>query len=338
MGTQPATETTALALNPRTILADLEKLKPQMEAALPRHMNPDRMARIVLTEMRKTPKLFMCTRESVFGSIIAASQLGLEPGIMGQCYLIPYKDTCTLVPGWKGYMDLLSRTGRAGAWTGAVYEDDEFDFEYGDRPSIHHKPGKWSKNPAALIYTYSVGRVNGMEWPVIDVWDIDKIWDHRGKMNKVGDRHYSYAYPEMYARKIPLLQVVKYMPTSVELTSAQALDHAAAEGKQKLTIDMALGNELESGGEEVDDFTEADRLMDEQHYDDKRRAAAKDMYTGRVADLIKYLREQRSTTGNGNGQKSADTAKAAETNPSGAPTAVTGSKPATSAPRGKPAW
>jgi len=293
----------------RTIIADLEKMKPQMEAALPRHMNPDRMARIVLTEMRKNPKLMNCTRESVFGSIIAASQLGLEPGVLGQCYLIPYKQNCTLVPGWKGYMDLVSRTGRAGAWTGAVYDGDEFDYEYGDRPQIHHKPGKWSKTENALIFTYAVGRINGSDWPIIDVWDIDKIWAHRNKMNKVGEQHYSYAHPEMYARKIPLLQTVKYLPSSVELSNAHALDTAALEGKQRLTIDMAVNNQLESGGAEEDDFTEADKLMDSLRYDDSRREAAKRGYEGRVDDLVKYLKDETEKNGkpNGNGKGDAPT-------------------------------
>ncbi len=93
-------------INPKTIGTELEKYKPQMEAALPRHMTADRMARIALTSLRVNPKLMSCTRESFYGSLMAASQLGLEPGINGQCYLIPYKDKqglsiCTLIPGWR---------------------------------------------------------------------------------------------------------------------------------------------------------------------------------------------------------------------------------------------
>ena len=53
-----------LTINPRTILTELQKFKPQMEAALPRHMTPDRMARIALTQLRVNPKLFKCTPES----------------------------------------------------------------------------------------------------------------------------------------------------------------------------------------------------------------------------------------------------------------------------------
>jgi hypothetical protein len=51
---------------------------------------------------------------------MTAAQLGLEPGINGQGYLIPYKGTCTFVPGWKGLVDLVARSGRATVWTGVV--------------------------------------------------------------------------------------------------------------------------------------------------------------------------------------------------------------------------
>jgi recombination protein RecT len=67
----------------------LQNFKSEIARALPRHLNPDRMCRIALTEFRKNPKLADCDPRSVFAAIIIASQLGLEPGVLGQCYLIP---------------------------------------------------------------------------------------------------------------------------------------------------------------------------------------------------------------------------------------------------------
>jgi recombination protein RecT len=292
-------------INPKTIFSELQKMKPQIEAALPRHMTPDRMARIALTQLRVNKKLFNCTAESFYASLMAASQLGLEPGVQGQCYLIPYGTTCTLVPGWRGYMDLVSRTERATAWTDAVYDGDEFDYEKGDKPFIHHKPGKWAGKEAALIFTYAVGRTKSSEWPVIEVWDIDKVWAHRNKQNKVGDRHYSYVHPEMYARKIPLLQVIKYLPSSIELANASALDVTASEGRQNLTIDMALKGELDSGGDasEFDpndpDEQELEEMFDKLGKNATERKMLRESYIpqGRRKELIEYLRGRLAPTG-----------------------------------------
>lgn len=294
-----------LTINPKTIYSELQKFKVQMEAALPRHMTPDRMARIALTQLRINKKLFECTAESFYASLMAASQLGLEPGVQGQCYLIPYGKVCTLVPGWRGYMDLVGRTERAAAWTDAVYDGDEFDYEKGDKPFIHHKPGKWAGKEAALIFTYSVGRTKASEWPVIEVWDIDKVWAHRNKQNKVGDRHYSYAHPEMYARKIPLLQVIKYLPSSIELANASALDVTASEGRQNLTIDMALKGDLESGGDasEFDqndpNEQELETLFDKLGKNPTERKMLRESYIpqGRRNELMEYLRGRLAPTG-----------------------------------------
>lgn len=205
--------------------------KDQLEAALPKHLNPDRMARLALTAFSQNAELAKCTPKSVFASIIVLSQLGLEPGVDGQAYLVPYKGICTPIPGWKGYVDLVSRAGRATVWTGAVFEGDEFDYALGDAPYVRHKPGD-ENDESKLTHVYAIGRVKGAEFPVIEVWTIKKILKHRDKHNKVGAKHYSFKNLEMYARKIPLLQVIKYMPKSVELQAAQTIDVASTEGKR----------------------------------------------------------------------------------------------------------
>lgn len=213
----------------------MDKFKPQMALALPKHLNPDRMTRLALTAFSTNRALQDCTHQSIAASIMTASQLGLEIGVNGQAYLIPYKGTCTFVPGWKGLVDLVNRAGRSTVWTGAVHEGDEFDYALGDSPFVKHRPGDES-DPAKITHVYAVGRVNGSQWPVIEVWPIKRVWKHRDKMNKMGSKHYSFANPEMYARKIPLLQVLKYMPSSIELTNAIAASNAAERG-HGVTID-----------------------------------------------------------------------------------------------------
>jgi recombination protein RecT len=193
------------------------------------------------------------------------AQLGLEPGVMGQAYLVPFgqnykegnewkkKQICTFIPGWQGYVDLVSRSGRASCWTGAVYEGDEFDASLGSEPFIHHKPDWDADEGRKLLYTYSVGEQKGATRPVVDVWGLQKVIAHRNRYNKVGDRHYSYKDTnnlEMYARKLPLLQVIKYLPKSVELHMASQLDYSAEVGTQKLSIDSVSrdGEFLIDGG------------------------------------------------------------------------------------------
>lgn len=229
----------------------LDKLKPQMALALPKHMNADRMTRLALTAFSTTPALQKCSVNSIAASIMTSAQLGLEPGINGQGYLIPYGNTCTFVPGWKGLVDMVSRAGRATVWTGAVYAGDQFDYQLGDEPFCRHKPGD---SEGEFTHIYAIGRVKDAQMPVIEVWTRGKVSKHLAQYNKVGGRHYaktSESNFEMYARKVALLQVLKYMPSSIELSNAITVSHAAESG-HGATIE---GDFVTVSSETVDQYT-----------------------------------------------------------------------------------
>lgn len=217
----------------------LEAYKGEIEKALPRHMSGDRMVRVALTAFRQNSDLAKCDPKSIFAAIIISSQLGLEIGVLGHAYLVPYKTECTLIPGWRGLVDLVSRAGKASVWTGAVYEGDEFSYRLGDSPYLDHVPSGGDESYDKLTHVYAIGRVKGSDWPIVEVWSKDKVVKHRSRFNKVGDRHYSYKHFEAYARKVALMQVLKYVPLSVEVAQAYELDQAAEQGTQKLTIEGA---------------------------------------------------------------------------------------------------
>lgn len=217
--------------SPKQLLDFLTRSRSSIEMALPKHLNSDRMMRLALTCFSTQPALRNCTPQSILASVVVAAQLGLEPGIAGQGYLIPYKNTCTFVPGWQGLVSLLNNTGRATAWTGSVFEGDEFDFSLGSAPRLIHKPGPNYGDPEKLTWVYACGQVNGSQQPVIDAWPVARVRKHRDRFNKVGERHYSYQHFEMYARKVVLLQVLKYMPRSIELNNAITAADAADAGK-----------------------------------------------------------------------------------------------------------
>ena len=218
----------------------LDKMKPQLALALPRHLNADRMSRLALTAFSTTPALQECTPDSIAGCIMIAAQLGLEPGVNGQAYLIPYKDrrnnktVCTFVPGWKGLVDLVARSGRASVWTGAVFDGDKFEYQLGDSPFCRHTPSTDDVDGSAFTHVYAIGRVKDSQTPVIEVWSRARVQKHLTTYNKVGDRHYAKSGEnnfQMYGRKVALLQVLKYMPSSIELTTAAAFAQAADTGE-----------------------------------------------------------------------------------------------------------
>lgn len=248
---------TGVAEKPKDFPTMLTAWLPEIRRALPKHLNADRMSRIALTAFRRTPKLGECDPRSVFAAVIQASQLGLEPDTLGRAYLIPYKVSkkdgnrwvshfeCQFVPGWKGLVDLMNRSREGSVWTGAVFSGDYFEYQLGDSPFVKHVP-QGEDDPLKLTHVYAVGRVKGADWPVIEVWPIAKVKKHRDRYNKLGDKHYSFENWEMYARKVPLLQVLKYMPCSPELTAAIALNDAAEVGAQKIDLKDAIEGSWET--------------------------------------------------------------------------------------------
>src|SRR5258708_3628482 len=99
-------------------------------------MNADRMARLALTVLRKTPKLANCTAESFAGSLLTAASLGLEPG-NGEAYLVPYGKECQLIIGYQGFAKLFWQHPMAAHLDAqAVYANDDFDYAYGLDPFL----------------------------------------------------------------------------------------------------------------------------------------------------------------------------------------------------------
>lgn len=259
VATKPASPATQLS-------TFMDKHKSQIALALPKHITADRMVRLAMTSFSQNAALQKCDMSSIFASVVIAAQLGLEIGVGGQGYLVPYKGKATFVPGWQGLVDLVSRAGRATVWTGAVYDGDKFDWALGDNPFVKHQPygdgGDWR----SITHVYAIGRVNGSQFPVIEVWTMDRVVRHLNKFNKVGANHYALKDDgqnmEMYARKVVLLQVLKYMPKSIEVQKAVDASHAADMGKN-FTIDGDMVLVQDDPQEETNQQNEKPAYSDE---------------------------------------------------------------------------
>lgn len=277
---------------PQTFPQFLQAYQAEISRALPKHLSADRMARIALTEYRKSTNLQKCEPTSIFASVIMLSQLGLEPGVLGQAYLVPYGNQCQAIPGWKGLVDLVSRTGRATVSTQAVYAGDEFEYEFGTKPFLRHKPsGREPANRADFTHVYAVGRVRGAEEPIFEVWTHERVTKHRDRFNKVGKQHYSFQHFEMYARKVVLLQVLKYLPASPELQTAMELEIAAEKDGQKLD----LSNVIDGSWSEPSAASASEEKPESGAGVDQSTGEFEPAYT--VQSAIKALREATTLKG-----------------------------------------
>lgn len=228
----PATQKTA------NIRALLEKSKAQMAMALPKHMTADRLLRVAMTSIQKTPKLLDCTPQSLLACVMTCAQLGLEPDqFLGQAYLVPFHDTrkgvtiCTLIPGYRGYIALARRSGEVQSVSSqVVYEGDEFHLEYGIQDTLKHIPalnGDRGKPVGAyVIFKYKDGSYS---FDFMGVNDIEKVRS-RSKASKEGP--WVTDWDEM-AKKTVIKRHVKLAPLSVEFSRAVALEDRAHQGESQ---------------------------------------------------------------------------------------------------------
>jgi recombination protein RecT len=114
-----------------TIEGYIERMKPVLMEALPKHMDTDRLARIALTCYRTNEKLRKCEVNSFLAAIVQCSQLGLEPNLIGHAYLVPYGNQVQFIIGYKGMLDLARRSGNiASIAVRPRYEKDIFTLKY----------------------------------------------------------------------------------------------------------------------------------------------------------------------------------------------------------------
>lgn len=206
----------------------LKGMMPAIQQVLPKHVTAERMSRIALNVIRRDPKLLECDLNSLMGGVMEAAKLGLEPGLMGQCYLLPFKNyknngkmEAQFIIGYKGLIDLVRRSGQVVSIEArTVYENDEFIYEYGLEDKLVHKPTL--KNRGTAVAYYAVCKLKG-GGHTFTVMGYDEMIAYRDKYAKakfkgevVGPWKDEF---DAMARKTVLRQLIKYLPISVEQLS-----------------------------------------------------------------------------------------------------------------------
>jgi recombination protein RecT len=202
----------------------LKSMGPEIARALPRHVTPDRMARVCLTALRVNPKLADCSPASFMASIMACAQLGLEPNSpLGQAYLIPYKTTCQLILGYQGMIDLALRSGRVTSIKASIVrQGDTFEVEHGLHEKLVHRPS--GDDDAPMTHVYAVARIKDGD-PVFTVLSRAAVEKRRkrGASGKGISTPWDTDYESM-ALKCAVRALWKWLPKSAEMASAQVAD------------------------------------------------------------------------------------------------------------------
>lgn len=288
-----------------TVKSFFESQKSTLAAVLPKHVSPDRMLKIALGALRTTPKLMECTVESLMGAVVQCSQLGLEPNTpLGHAYLIPFekkkksgnqwvtdKVETQIVIGYKGLIDLARRSGQVVSIAAhAVHANDHFDYAYGLDEKLEHKPAMSARGPVIAFYAVAKLVGGGHAFEVMSAEQVNEIRDAsqnykfaRDKEKTVWGQHY-----EEMGRKTVLRRLFKYLPVSIELATAAAIDDVGAGGKSQ-ALDTVLDGDYITPSE-ADDHDEGEVIDQSTGEITDQRAQQADM-TISYADLLGQIQK-----------------------------------------------
>jgi recombination protein RecT len=292
-----------------TVKSFFESQKATLAAVLPKHVSPDRMLKIALGALRTTPKLMECTVESLMGAVVQCSQLGLEPNTpLGHAYLIPFekkrkegnqwvtdKVETQIVIGYKGLIDLARRSGQVVSIAAhAVHEHDHFEYAYGLDEKLEHKPTMARRGDVIAFYAVAKLVGGGHAFEVMSAEQVNEIRDAsqnykfaRDKSKTVWGQHY-----EEMGRKTVLRRLFKYLPVSIELATAAAIDDVGAGGKSQALDTVLEGDYITPAGDDDSDDQSIDQSTGEIT---DQRSQQEDSFLPTYVDLLADIGRAQST-------------------------------------------
>lgn len=210
----------------------LEARTKQLAGYAASRIKPEVLIRLAVFEFSQNEYLRRCTPESIYGALILAAQVGLEPGgLRGECYLVPYKGKCTLIPGWRGLVKLALRSKAVKSfYSHVVYEGDDLTVWLGSDPWVEHKPMlDGERGPLRCAYAVAHMDNGTIDIEVMTLADLEKV---RGASAMPRGPAYTEWEDQMY-RKAPLRRLAKRLPLGDDFFRALKADELAEAGEQE---------------------------------------------------------------------------------------------------------
>jgi recombination protein RecT len=180
---------------------------------LPKHIPPAKLRRALSLAIAQNPALAQCTQASLIVAAMKCAETGLVPsGAFGHAYLIPFKDQCQFIPGYRGLIDLARRSGKVSVLRAVVVRaNDQFRFCEGFEAQIDHQP---ALDDSPLKYVYSVVKFSdgNFDLEIMTRAQVDAV---RARSRSSNNGPWVNDYDEM-ARKTVLKRHLKRLPLESE--------------------------------------------------------------------------------------------------------------------------
>ena len=223
---------------------------------------------------------------------------------LGLVYVIPYKKQNVYTPefqmGWKGWVQLLIRTGQLKILNpGLIYEGEEI-IEDRIRGTIEITGEKTSET--AIGYFAYLELLNGFNKTV--AWTKEKVEAHAKRFSKSYGGQYSSPWKtdfDKMALKTMVLQLKAFFPVTIEMSTALASDRGDFSGFEG---NVQQVGEEDANSEFIDIPSDVDEVLENAGKADKTEETRKTEETDTVmseAEKADIMNEEATTAEKGPG-------------------------------------
>lgn len=241
----------AKALSPKAktdaFMHEVVNRTTSFQRLLPKGLDVEWFVAEVRVAVARAPKLLDCDRVSVIDALTTCAQLGLSPsGRLGSAYLIPYGTKCTLVIGYKGYVDLAFRSGDVvGFGAQVVHENEPFEVVEGFDLSIH-KHVREVESPGALRAVYAWATLRGGYTVKVLMW-AREVLAIKARSKAASSGPWVTDEAEMW-KKTAVRRLVKMLPLSPQKAQAFHKAQEVEDAEWDAAIDVTAEVEAPASG------------------------------------------------------------------------------------------
>ena len=205
----------------------IEKLKPQIKAALPSHVTVEKFSRVLMTALSSNKDLQDANRTSLFASCLKLAALGLMPDGSEAAIVTFKKDGEPIaqpMPMIRGILKLVRNSGEISSLTSQiVHEHDKFRFWVdADGEHIEHEPLIFGDR-GARIGTYAIAKTKDGDL-YVEFMSTKQIEDVKSSSRSAKYGPWSGKFEDEMWRKTVLRRLSKRLPMSTDLETAVKAD------------------------------------------------------------------------------------------------------------------
>ena len=169
---------------------DDPRVQKGLAAVAGKILNPDRLLKLCINAVKKTPRLLECDPQTVLGAMMTSAALGLEPNtVQQQAFLIPYKKRvklpngqwadafdCQFQIGARGFVTLAYRSPRIRSIEAeAIHAGDRFEQLAGSQSFLRYSKALVNRGDLVGAFSYVRLEDGGEVACVLPLEEIEKI-------------------------------------------------------------------------------------------------------------------------------------------------------------------